>query len=110
MPSCINKVFLLAPISKYGVSLKYAPSGTACAEFSLVLTEQGQDGKYFSRLAPCQVWGRRAEAVSDLEPGQLCLFEGKVASRRKGENDWETVFSGFDVTPIVAAAAEQVAP
>ena len=33
----------------------------------------------------CEVWGKRAEAVSELEPRQLVLFEGRIARRRKAE-------------------------
>jgi single-stranded DNA-binding protein len=103
MAGCVNKVVLCGTIGKYGMALRYAPNGTACAAFSLVLTEQSQDGKYYSTLVNCEAWGKRAEAVSDLEPGQLCLFEGKLAKRKKGEA-WELVVSGFDVTPITPAA------
>ena len=53
---------------------------------------------------PCEVWGKKAEGVSELEPGQLVLFEGKVARRKKGEQ-WELVVSGFDVLPLVVPVA-----
>ena len=55
-------------------------------------------------LIPCEVWGKRAEATGELEAGQLALFEGKLAKRRKGEQ-WELVVSGFQVTPVVAPSA-----
>src|SRR4030095_13407795 len=32
---CINKVFLCGTISKYGVTIRYATSGTPCASFAL---------------------------------------------------------------------------
>ena len=51
-----------------------------------------------------EVWGKRAEATSELEVGQLCLFEGKLAKRKKGEG-WETVVSGFEVTSLLAPQA-----
>jgi hypothetical protein len=53
---------------------------------------------------PCEVWGKKAEGVSELEPGALVLFEGRLAKRKKGEA-WEMVVSGFDVTPITAPVA-----
>src|SRR4029450_750831 len=40
-----NRVILVGTISKDGVTVKYAPSGTPCANFALMLSEQGQDGK-----------------------------------------------------------------
>ena len=104
MMGCINKVFLCGTISRNGVTVKYAPSGTACASFALVLAEQGQDGKVHTLFQDCEVWGRRAERISEFEAGQLCLFEGKLAKRKRGET-WETVVSGLDLTPVVAPHA-----
>ena len=96
----VNRVILVGTISKYGVTVKYAPSGTPCASFALALSEQGQDRKVHTLFQDCAVWGRRAESISELEAGQLCLFEGKLARRKKGEQ-WEMIVSGFDLTPIM---------
>ena len=52
-----------------------------------------------------QVWGKKAEAASEIEPGQLCVFEGRIAKVKKGEGQWETVISGFEVVPITAPVA-----
>ena len=100
----VNRVILVGTISKYGITVKYATSGTPCASFTLVVSEQGQDGKPHPTFVDCKIWGRRAEAASELEPGQLALFEGKLAKRKKGEA-WEMVVSGFDVTPLLAPQA-----
>ena len=100
----VNRIILVGTISKYGVTVKYAPSGTPCANFVLVLSEQDREGKIHQVYIDCEVWGRKAEGVSDLEPGALCLFEGKVAKRKKGESQWELIIAGFDVTPIQAPA------
>jgi single-stranded DNA-binding protein len=97
----VNRVVLLGTIGRYGVEVRYATSGAACASFMLVVSEQGQDGKEHATLIPCEVWGKRAEAASELEAGQLALFEGKLAKRRKGEQG-ELIVSGFDLTPITA--------
>jgi single-stranded DNA-binding protein len=97
--SNINRVFLCGHIGRYGVTVKYAPSGTACASFTLVLTEQGADQKVFTTLIPCEVWGRHAEEASELEAGQFALFEGKLAKRKKGEQ-WEMVVSGYDLQRV----------
>ena len=75
-----------------------------CASFTLALVELGQDQREHLTLVPCAVWGKHAEAASELEPGQLVLFEGKLARRKKGEQ-WELFVSGFDVTPIGAPPA-----
>ena len=95
----VNRVILVGIISKYGVTVKYAPSGTPCASFALVLTEQDRDGKVHTLFQDCKVWIKKFYAASELEAGQLCLFEGKVAKRKKGEQ-WETIISGFELVPI----------
>jgi single-stranded DNA-binding protein len=101
---CLNRVILCGNISKYGVTVKYATSGTPCASFVLVLSEQGQDNKVHPIYVECEVWGKRAEAASELEAGQLALFEGKLAKRRKGEQ-WEMVVAGFELTPVLPPVA-----
>jgi single-stranded DNA-binding protein len=104
---CINKVILCGIMGKYGVEVRHTQAGTPCATFVLVLSEQGQDGKVHTLLQECEVWGKRAAAAVELEAGQLCLFEGKLARRKKGEN-WETVVAGFEVTLVVPPVAATV--
>jgi single-stranded DNA-binding protein len=81
--------------------VKYTNSGTPCASFTLVVSEQGQDGKEHATFVDCEIWGRKAEAAGELEPGQLALFEGRLRKRQKGEQ-WEMVVSGFEITPVLA--------
>ena len=100
----VNRVLLVGTVSKYGVEVRYAPSGAPCATLTLVLVEMDKDGREHVTLVPCEVWGKKAEGVSELEPGALVLFEGKLAKRKKGEQ-WELVVSGFDVVPITAPVA-----
>ena len=100
----INKVFLAGHISKYGVTIRYNQVGTAYATFTLVMTEQGADHKTHATFVDCEVWGRHAEEVGELEAGQLALFEGKLAKRKKGDQ-WELIVSGYDVTPVLPAQA-----
>jgi len=97
----VNRVLLVGTVSKYGVEVRYAPSGAPCASLTLMLVDTDKDGREHLTLVPCEVWGKRAEGVSELEPGQLVLFEGKLVRRKKGEQ-WEFVVSGFDVTPLTA--------
>jgi single-stranded DNA-binding protein len=104
---CINKVILCGIMGKYGVEVRHTPAGTPCATFVLVLSEVGQDGKVHTLLQECEVWGKRAGAAVELEAGQLCLFEGKLARRKKGEQ-WETVVSGFEVSAVLPSVAAQV--
>jgi hypothetical protein len=95
----VNRVVLVGQLGKYGVEVRYATSGTPCASFTLAISEQGQDGRAYTTLIPCDVWGKKAEAAGALEAGQLVLFEGKLSKRKKGEQ-WELCVSGFDVTPL----------
>jgi len=104
MSCAVNRVLLVGTISQYGVTVRYAQSGTPCANFTLVLSEAGQDHQVHSTFIDCECWGRKAEAAGELEAGQLALFEGKLAKRRKGAQ-WETIVSGFELVPVLASAA-----
>jgi len=104
MMASVNRVVLLGTVSKYGIEVRYAPSGTPCASFTLALTEPGQDGRAFTTLIPCECWGKKAEAASELDAGTLVLFEGKLQRRKKADGQWEMIIAGFDVTPITVPA------
>jgi single-stranded DNA-binding protein len=99
----INRVVLCGTLSSHGATLRYAPSGAACASFLLVVGELGADGKEHQVWVPCECWGKKAEAASELDAGALVLFEGKLVRRKKGES-WEMIVSGFEVQPLVQAA------
>jgi single-stranded DNA-binding protein len=91
---------LVGVVGRYGVEIRYATSGAPCAALTVVVSEQGSDGKRHDLYVSCEVWGKKAEQASELEPGQWVLFEGKLARRKKGEQ-WETIVSGFDLTALV---------
>lgn len=108
MQGSVNRVVLLGTISKYGVELSYVGNnGTAKATFSLTLTEAGQDGKEHVTFIPCEVWGKRAEGVGELDAGQLVVFEGRLRKRQTKDQQWELIVSGFEVTPITATGVVQ---
>jgi len=100
---CLNRVILCGAVSKYGVTVKYANNGTPCASFALELHEQGPDGRDHTTYIDCECWGKKAEGASEIEPGQMVLFEGRLRKRPKGEQ-WEMVVSGFEVSPLRASA------
>jgi hypothetical protein len=108
MRASLNKCILLGAIDKRGVEVSYHGQGTAKAAFTLLLSELGSDGKEHQLWQPCEVWGKRAEAAGELEPGALVLVEGKLRRVRKGEA-WETVVSGFECQPLQIAPGETVA-
>jgi hypothetical protein len=95
----IARCTVVGCVGKGGVEVRHATSGTPCASFMLVVSEVGTDGRTHELWVPCEVWGKKGEAAGELEPGQLIVFEGKLARRKRGET-WELVVSGFDATPI----------
>ena len=101
MAGSVNRVVLVGTISKYGVDVRYAQNGSPCASFVMVLTEVAQDGKEYTTLVPCEIWGKRAEAAGEVEAGQVVVFEGKLRKRQKADQLWELVATGFELTPIV---------
>jgi Single-strand binding protein family len=98
--SGVARCTIVGCIGKYGVEVRYAQSGAPCASFTLVVSERGQDGKMHELWVPCEAWGKKAEGISELEAGTLCLFEGKLAKRKKADQ-WDWVVAGFDVMPIM---------
>ena len=99
MITSVNRVVLLGTIGQYGVTVSYSTTGSPCASFMLAVAERGADGTAFTTLIPCQCWGKKAEAASELDANQAVLFEGKIAKRRKGDG-WELCVSGFEVLPV----------
>ena len=102
MHASVNRVVLLGTISSYGMEIRYSPNGTPCTSFTLVVSEAGQDGKSHDVYVPCECWGKKAEAASEIETGRLVVFEGKLRKRQKGEQ-WELIVSGFEVQPLLMA-------
>ena len=56
-------------IAPRGVEVRYATSGAPCASLTVVVSEQGQDGKPYVLFVPCEGWGKKAEQAGELEPG-----------------------------------------
>ena len=102
MLASVNRVVLLGQLGKFGMEMRYSTSGAPCASFVLVLSEVGADGKAHETYVPCECWGKKAESVaSEMEAGQQVLFEGRLRKRPKGDNQWELIVSGFDLTPLL---------
>ena len=104
MVASINHCILLGTIGRYGVTVTYQPNGNPCASFVLVLSEQGRDGKDHYTYIDCAIYGGKAESAGELEAGQLALFEGKLAKRKKGDQ-WETLVVGYTLTPVAPPVA-----
>jgi hypothetical protein len=103
MSPSVNRCTLLGQIGRSGVEVSYHGQGTPRAVFMMVLSELGSDGKTHQLWLPCEVWGKRAEQVGELDAGALVLVEGKLRRVRKGEG-WETVVSGFECQTLTLPA------
>ena len=65
---------------------------------------QGQDGRTYPILIPCVIYGKKAEVAAELEGGQLALFEGKLAKRKK-DDGCELLVTGYEVTAVQPPAS-----
>jgi hypothetical protein len=101
--SGMSRAIVLGTLAKTGVEGRYANSGTACASFTLIMSDRGGDGKSHEPSIPCACGGKKAEAASESAAGQLTICEGKLAKRRKGEQ-WELFVSGCALTPVASPA------
>jgi single-stranded DNA-binding protein len=95
------KTFIIGTLAKDGVTVKYTATGTACACFAIVVSRRGEGGKSYTTTFQCEAYGKRAEAVSDVEPGAVVAFEGELRHRAKGEQA-ETIIAGFELKTLLA--------
>ena len=84
-----NKVLLMGNLTR-DPELRYVPSGTAVATFTVavnrVYTSQAGEKKEEVSFIRVVVWGRRAEVCGEyLSKGNPVFVEGRLQSR-----DWET--------------------
>ncbi len=89
MAASLNKVLLIGNLTR-DPELRYVPSGTAVATFTLAVNRvyKGQDGekKEEASIIRVVVWGRRAEVCGEyLAKGSPVFVEGRIQSR-----NWET--------------------
>ena len=85
----LNKVFLIGNLTR-DPELRYVPSGTAVATFTLAVSRvyktQTGEKKEQASFIRIVVWGRRAEVCGEyLAKGSPLFVEGRLQSR-----DWET--------------------
>ena len=82
--ACINKVFLCGVIGDPGCDVRYLASGTATSFFTLVVSEDGRDGKNYQTYVDCQAWGKIAETLgSTFSAGDVVLIEGTIQKRTR---------------------------
>ena len=104
MSKSVNKVILIGNLGK-DPEVKYTPSGTAVAKFSLATNERykDKDGQWQDRTEWHNIvaWQRMAEIVGEyLKKGRTVYVEGRLQTR-----SWEDKESGQKkyMTEIVAS-------
>lgn len=85
MAANLNKVFLMGNLTR-DPELRYVPSGTAVANFSLAVNRQykGTTGEKKEEVSFIRVvvWGKMAEICGEyLSKGRPVLVEGRLQSR-----------------------------
>lgn len=85
MAANLNKVLLIGNLTR-DPELRYVPSGTAVATFTLavnrVYTSQAGEKKEETSFIRIVVWGRRAEVCGEyLSKGSPVFVEGRLQSR-----------------------------
>jgi single-strand DNA-binding protein len=89
MAASLNKVFLMGNLTR-DPELRYIPSGTAVANFSMAINRAYKDAagekKEEVSYVRVEVWGKMAEVCGEyLSKGRPVLVEGRLKSR-----SWET--------------------
>jgi single stranded DNA-binding protein (ssb) len=85
MAASLNKVLLIGNLTR-DPELRYVPSGTAVATFTIainrVYTSQAGEKKEEVAFVKIVVWGRRAEVCGEyLSKGSPVFIEGRLQSR-----------------------------
>lgn len=102
----INRVLILGRVGKYDVTFQpLSPQGADCARFVLTVPECGRDGKIYTARIPVEIWGKYAQDVTTLTVGQLVLVDGKLRKRKRPDDEWELLVSGFEAVPVGAITA-----
>jgi single-stranded DNA-binding protein len=99
----VNRVLLIGRVTTYGVSLRQ--QGPDCASFILTVPECGKDDKTYITRVPIDIWGSHAQDAMALSAGQLVMVEGKLRKRKRPDDEWELIVTGFEATPVGAAVA-----
>src|SRR5262245_54157296 len=100
MSVSVNRVVLIGTCGKYGLSLKYLPSGSAVANGSITLSESGKNGQQYDSYFPVECFGQKAERASELEPGTPIYLEGRLSKRKIKDGAYEVVVNCYDVQAL----------
>jgi single-stranded DNA-binding protein len=98
----INRVLVVGWVGKYDVTLRQ--QGSECASFLLAVPECGKDGKTYMTRIPIEIWGKHAQEAATLTASQLVLVEGRLRKRKRSDEEWELMVSGFEAVPVGLAS------
>lgn len=96
----INRATMTGRLTR-DVELKYTPSGTAVASFTLAVSRRfkNQDGERESDFINCVMWRKAAENFSNFtHKGALVGIDGRIQTRAYDDKDGKRVY----VTEVVA--------
>jgi single-strand DNA-binding protein len=115
MAKSVNKVILVGHLGK-DPEVKYTPSGTAVASFSIATSERfkDKDGNWQDRTEWHNIvlWQRLAEIAGEyLKKGRLVYIEGRLQTRswddkNTGEKKYRTEVVGNDLVLLGGGARE----
>lgn len=99
----VNKVILLGNVGK-DPEVKFTPSGTALAKFSLATNERfkGKDGQWAEKTEWVNItaWAKLAEIAGEyLKKGSKCYVEGRLETQKWEGKDGVTKY----FTSVVAS-------
>lgn len=95
----LNRVILIGRLTK-DVELRYTPSGTAVAQFTLAVDRPKRtNAEQEADFIPVVVWQKQAENCANyLRKGKLAAVEGRIQVRNYEGNDGKRVY----VTEVIA--------
>lgn len=102
MAASVNRVILLGSLGK-DPEVKYIPSGTAVANFSMATSEKfkSKSGEWEEKTEwhNIQAWARLAEICGEyLQKGSMVYIEGRIQTRKWEDKDGKDRYT----TEIVA--------
>jgi single-stranded DNA-binding protein len=109
MVASVNRVIMAGVVGRYGFTLKYLPSGSAVASGSITVSEPSKDGRTFESFFQVQVYGRGAEAATEIGPGTPILLDGKLSKHKTKSGEYETVVSCYAVQALQCATQTSAA-
>lgn len=104
----INNVVLVGRLTK-DLDLRYTPSGTAVATFSMAVNRQftNNEGKRDADFINCVIWRKPAESMANFtRKGSLVGIEGRIQTRSYDNQQGQRVY----VTEVIVESFSLLEP